>query len=70
MLDVYGRMGALQFACAIIVVSVFLSNVFRYLSQRILKTVESETIASLRHAVFQKRLVCIWAFSTMSAKVI
>lgn len=54
MLDVYGRMGALQFACAIIVVSVFLSNVFRYLSQRILKTVESETIASLRHAVFQK----------------
>ncbi len=50
----YGRMGALKFVCGAIITSVFFSNVFRYFSQRLLKRVEAETIASLRSAVFQK----------------
>lgn len=52
----YGRMGALKFACIAIVVSVVCSNIFRYFSQRILKTVEAQTIASLRQAIFEKTL--------------
>lgn len=54
--SLYGRMGALQFACIAIVVSVVCSNIFRYFSQRILKTVEAQTIASLRQAIFEKTL--------------
>lgn len=52
----HGRMGALKFACIAIVVSVVCSNIFRYFSQRILKTVEAQTIASLRQAIFEKTL--------------
>ncbi|MEA5137834.1 ABC transporter ATP-binding protein [Arcicella rigui] len=54
--SLYGRMGALQFACIAIVISVVCSNIFRYFSQRILKTVEAQTIASLRQAIFEKTL--------------
>ncbi len=55
-IGLYGRMGALKFACVAIVVSVVCSNIFRYFSQRILKTVEAQTIASLRQAIFEKTL--------------
>jgi ATP-binding cassette, subfamily B, bacterial MsbA len=58
----YGRLGALQFACGAIVVSVILANIFRYLSQRILKTVEAQTIASLRQAVFEKTMKLHFGF--------
>ena len=37
-------------------VSVILSNFFRYFSQRVLKTVEADTIASLRQAVFERAI--------------
>lgn len=50
----YGRMGALQYACSAILVSVVLSNFFKYFSQRILVAVGADTIASLRQAVFEK----------------
>lgn len=58
----YGRLGALQFACGAIVVSVILANIFRYLSQRLLKTVEAQTIASLRQAVFEKTMKLHFGF--------
>ena len=53
-LQQYGRMGALQYACTAILVSVVLSNFFKYFSQRILVAVGADTIASLRQAVFEK----------------
>ncbi len=53
-LQQYGRMGALQYACSAILVSVILSNFFKYFSQRILVAVGADTIASLRQAVFEK----------------
>ncbi|MFD1816000.1 ATP-binding cassette, subfamily B, MsbA [Pseudarcicella hirudinis] len=56
MLQLYGRLGALQYACGAIIISVLSSNIFKYLSQRILKTVEAQTIASLRQAVFEKTI--------------
>ena len=58
----YGRLGALKFACGAIVVSVILANIFKYLSQRILKTVEAQTIASLRQAVFEKTMKLHFGF--------
>jgi ATP-binding cassette, subfamily B, bacterial MsbA len=58
----YGRLGALQFACGAIVVSVILANIFRYLSQRLLKTVEAQTIASLRQAIFEKTMQLHFGF--------
>lgn len=54
MLHTNGRIGALQYACGAIIASVTFANIFRYLSQRLLKTVEAETIASLREAIFTK----------------
>jgi ATP-binding cassette, subfamily B, bacterial MsbA len=61
-ISLYGRLGALKFACGSIVVSVILANIFRYLSQRILKTVEAQTIASLRQAVFEKTMKLHFGF--------
>ena len=61
-ITIYGRLGALKFACGAIVVSVILANIFRYLSQRILKTVEAQTIASLRQAIFEKTMKLHFGF--------
>lgn len=55
-LEQFGRLGALKYACGAIMVSVILANIFRYFSQRVLKTVEADTIASLRQAVFQRAI--------------
>jgi ATP-binding cassette, subfamily B, bacterial MsbA len=51
-LQEYGQLGALQFVCAIIVASVFLSDVFRYLSARILERFKVNMVARLRQSVF------------------
>ena len=52
----YGKAGALQFVCVVIVLSVLLSNVFKYLSVRQLETFKARMVASLREAVFAKTL--------------
>ena len=49
---IYGAAGALKFVCITIVVSVFLSNVFRYLSQRIMENLRIHTLLNFRKAVF------------------
>lgn len=48
----YGATGALKFVCITIVISVFLSNVFRYISQRIMENLRIHTLLNLRKAVF------------------
>jgi subfamily B ATP-binding cassette protein MsbA len=48
----YGTLGALKFICAAIIVSVFLSNVFRYFSQRIMENLRIYTLLNLRRTVF------------------
>lgn len=48
----YGPYGALQRVCIVIVTSVFLSNVFRYVSQRIMENLRIHTLLNLRKAVF------------------
>ncbi len=52
----YGRSGALKFVCVIIITSVFLSNLFKYWSQRILTRMRTEVIRRIRSALFDKIL--------------
>ena len=48
----YGAYGALKYTCVVIVISVFISNLFRYLSQRIMENLRIHTLLNLRKSVF------------------
>ena len=50
--DNYGEMGTLKIVCAVIFVSVLLSNVFRYISQRYMEDLRVHTLLNLRKKVF------------------
>ncbi|MEC3879927.1 ABC transporter ATP-binding protein [Parapedobacter sp. 10938] len=51
-ITIYGSYGALQRVCVVIIGSVFLSNLFRYLSQRIIENLRIHTLLNLRKTVF------------------
>ncbi|WP_188812902.1 ABC transporter ATP-binding protein [Hymenobacter cavernae] len=51
-IESHGRVGALTFVCLVVVVSVLMSNVFRYLSLRILARVRARVIRTLREALY------------------
>ncbi|WP_183565309.1 ABC transporter ATP-binding protein [Mucilaginibacter sp. SP1R1] len=51
-ITLYGEWGALKFVCAVIIVAVFLGNIFRYLSQRIMENLRIHTLLKIRKAVF------------------
>lgn len=48
----YGPAKTLQFVCLIIVISVLLGNLFRYLSQRVMENLRIHTLLNFRKAVF------------------
>lgn len=48
----YGKMGTLYFVCSIIVISVFLSNLFTYLSGVVLAHVKARVIKRMRMDIF------------------
>jgi len=48
----YGQAAALKFVCAIVVVSFFFSNVFRYWSQRVLTGMRTLVVKKIRQALF------------------
>lgn len=52
----YGKVGTLKFVCLIIVLSVLLSNLFKYLSVRQLESFKARMVAKLREAVFSRTL--------------
>ncbi|MFN4147235.1 MAG: ABC transporter transmembrane domain-containing protein, partial [Runella sp.] len=52
----YGKIGALQYVCGAIILSVLLANVFRYLSVRIIEGFKAQTVAQLRQTVFDSAL--------------
>lgn len=52
--EIYGKFGTLVYVCIIIVVSVFLSNLFTYLSGVVLAKVRAEVIKKMRLDIFQK----------------
>lgn len=47
-----GPYNALKYVCIVIVASVFISNLFRYLSQRIMENLRIHTLLNLRKSVF------------------
>ncbi len=49
-----GKIAALQYVCVIIFTSVLLSNLFKFLSQKILTSVRTKVVKNLRQAVFEK----------------
>ncbi|NHA05906.1 ABC transporter ATP-binding protein [Mucilaginibacter sp. HC2] len=51
-ITVYGEWGALKFVCTVIVIAVFLGNICRYLSQRIMESLRIHTLLKIRKAVF------------------
>ncbi|GAB3240869.1 ABC transporter ATP-binding protein [Hymenobacter seoulensis] len=53
-LNAKGKLGALAFVCVVVVVSVLLSNVFRYLSLRLLAQVRSRVIRNLRRDLYHR----------------
>ena len=53
-LTAHGKMGALAFVCGVVVVSVLLSNVFRYLSLRLLAKVRARVIRNLRRDLYHR----------------
>jgi ATP-binding cassette, subfamily B, bacterial MsbA len=53
-LSEYGRIGALQFVCAVLVISVFAANIFKYLSQRVMSDMRSSTVYNIRKHLFEK----------------
>ncbi|WP_188547892.1 ABC transporter ATP-binding protein [Hymenobacter qilianensis] len=49
-----GKLGALSFVCMVLIVSVFLSNLFRYLGLRIIARVRARVIRNMRHALYER----------------
>lgn len=49
-----GKLGALRFVCGVIVTSVLLNNLFKYLSVRQLESFKARMVARLRETVFER----------------
>ncbi len=49
-----GKLGALSFVCMVLIVSVFLSNLFRYLGLRLIARVRARVIRNMRHALYER----------------
>jgi ATP-binding cassette, subfamily B, bacterial MsbA len=52
--EVYGKFGTLVYVCIIIVISVFLANLFTYLSGVVLAKVRAEVIKKMRMSIFEQ----------------
>jgi len=50
----YSRFGALAYVCCIIVISVFLANLFRYIADVIMANVRADVVKRLRITIFDK----------------
>ncbi|MCG8340329.1 MAG: ABC transporter ATP-binding protein/permease [Cytophagales bacterium] len=53
-IEAYAEVGALYFVCLVIITSVFLTNLFRYLAEIIMAKVRNNVIRNLRMAIFDK----------------
>lgn len=63
-----GPYKALQYICVVIVISVFISNLFRYLSQRVMENFRIHTLLKLRKAVFDNVMDLHLGFFTNQRK--
>ncbi|MBD1398523.1 ABC transporter ATP-binding protein [Pontibacter sp. JH31] len=49
-----GRQGALLFVCIIVVISVFLANLFKYLAFRVIGALRAHVVKNIRHATYER----------------
>ncbi len=49
-----GRQGALVFVCTVLIASVFLANLFRYLAFRVIGALRAHVVQKMRHAVYER----------------
>lgn len=63
-----GPYEALKYVCIVIITSVFVSNLFRYLSQRVMENLRIHTLLNLRKAVFDNVMDLHLGFFTNSRK--
>lgn len=63
-----GSYEALKYVCIVIVASVFISNAFRYLSQRVMENLRIHTLLNLRKAVFNNVMDLHLGYFTNSRK--
>ncbi len=49
----FGPLGALKIVCGVIILSVLLGNLFRYLSERVMENMRIHTLLNLRRRVFE-----------------
>ncbi|MCC5931940.1 MAG: ABC transporter ATP-binding protein [Cyclobacteriaceae bacterium] len=52
--EIFGKFGSLLFVCTIIVISVFISNAFRYISALILASVRVKVIRKIRQDIYYR----------------
>jgi subfamily B ATP-binding cassette protein MsbA len=50
----YGNLGTLYFVCGLVLTAVLLSNIFRYLSQRMMILIRTSIVKNLRQTIYQK----------------
>jgi subfamily B ATP-binding cassette protein MsbA len=55
-LETNGKIGALQFVCVSLILGIFIGNVFRYISLRLLEGFKVNMVSNLRQAIFDKSL--------------
>ena len=67
-IDAEGSYGALKFVCIALVISVFLSNVFRYLSGVTLARIRANVVTNLRTSIFDNVSNMHMGFFTNSRK--
>src|SRR5690606_20132668 len=48
----YGRWNALKMVCAVLIIANFLSNIFRYISQKVMENLRAHTLFNLRNSIF------------------
>ena len=53
-IETSGRKEALKFVCLIILISVFLANIFKYLSSLIIAKVRVRVVTNIRNSLFEK----------------
>lgn len=53
-LQLYGKSGALQFVCGVVLITVFLANAFRYWSQRVLTGMRTMVVMKMRQQLFDR----------------
>jgi len=51
-INTHGQLGALQFVCSLIIISMLIGNFFRYLSGRTMENLRVHTLLNLRRTVF------------------